>query len=119
MSLLTEAEAAALLGVTKSKIKRLRKIGGLPFLKGRPVLIEEDDLIAFQVAEAEQKAVAAGAAAAAAAAAATKRKRNPGPEIGSPEYEEEQRDNLYRRVLQTRLKLHYRNLRRETAKDGR
>lgn len=42
--LLTEPEAAERLRCSTSKIKRLRLAGKLPYIAGRPVLIEEVDL---------------------------------------------------------------------------
>lgn len=47
MKLLTEAEAAELMRCSREKIKRLRLSGTLPYLPGRPVLIDEADLIAM------------------------------------------------------------------------
>ncbi len=47
MMLLTETEVAEKLRCSTSKIKRLRMSGELPYIVGRPVLIDETDLIAF------------------------------------------------------------------------
>lgn len=45
--LLTEIEVAEKLRCSTSKIKRLRMSGELPYLRGRPVLVDEADLIVF------------------------------------------------------------------------
>nr|CAI0340800.1 hypothetical protein SHINE37_44668 [Rhizobiaceae bacterium] len=47
MKLLTEEEAAVILRCSRSKIKRLRMGGELPYVRGRPVLIEMSDLEAY------------------------------------------------------------------------
>lgn len=47
MKLLTETEAAELMRCSREKIKRLRLSGQLPYLPGRPVLIDEADLLAM------------------------------------------------------------------------
>lgn len=57
-AILTEAEAAERLGCSVSKLKKLRYAGRLAFIPGRPVLILERDLLAFQKLEAELKAAA-------------------------------------------------------------
>ncbi|WP_264820482.1 helix-turn-helix domain-containing protein [Mangrovibrevibacter kandeliae] len=44
MRTLTEQEVAARLGCSTSKIKRWRRAGALPYIPGRPVLIDEADL---------------------------------------------------------------------------
>lgn len=44
---MTEAEAAELMRCSREKIKRLRLSGKLPYLPGRPVLIDEADLVAM------------------------------------------------------------------------
>ncbi|MCH4543183.1 helix-turn-helix domain-containing protein [Ochrobactrum sp. A-1] len=41
---MTEAEVAARMRCSRSKIKALRLSGKLPYLPGRPVLIDEKDL---------------------------------------------------------------------------
>lgn len=45
--LLTETEVAEKLRCSTSKIKRLRMSGELPYVRGRPVLVDETDLLAF------------------------------------------------------------------------
>jgi hypothetical protein len=47
MKLMLEAEVAAVLRCDRQKVKRLRLSGKLPYLPGRPVLIDEADLAAF------------------------------------------------------------------------
>ena len=47
MPFLTEPETAARLRCSTSKIKRLRLSGALPYIPGRPVLIDETDLNAY------------------------------------------------------------------------
>lgn len=47
MNLLTQNEVAALLRCSVSKIERLRRDGSMPFLPGRPVLIEMADVLAY------------------------------------------------------------------------
>ncbi|MBI2240258.1 MAG: helix-turn-helix domain-containing protein [Magnetospirillum gryphiswaldense] len=42
--LLTEAEVAKKLRCSRSKVKRLRLSGRLPYVPGRPVLVDEADL---------------------------------------------------------------------------
>ena len=49
MPLLTEPETAERLRCSTSKIKRLRKAGVLPFIPGRPVLIDSVVLNAYLV----------------------------------------------------------------------
>lgn len=56
MKLLTETEAAAMLGCSTSKVNRLRRTGKLTYVVGRPVLIDEADLQAFIDAEAAKMA---------------------------------------------------------------
>ncbi|WP_018240557.1 helix-turn-helix domain-containing protein [Ensifer sp. BR816] len=54
MKLLTEAEAAQLMRCSREKIKCLRLSGNLPYVPGRPVLIDEADLLAMvEAAKAE------------------------------------------------------------------
>ena len=43
-NLLTQKEVAARLRCSEQKVKRLRKIGALAYIPGRPVLIAETDL---------------------------------------------------------------------------
>ena len=47
MAFLTEPETAERLRCSTSKIKRLRLSGALPYVPGRPVLIDENDLNAY------------------------------------------------------------------------
>lgn len=47
MKLLTEPEAATIMRCSREKIKRLRLSGKLAYLPGRPVLIDERDLLAL------------------------------------------------------------------------
>lgn len=47
MKLLLESEAAEILRCSREKVKRLRLSGRLAYLPGRPVLIDEKDLIEF------------------------------------------------------------------------
>ena len=47
MKLITEVEAAEILRCGTDKIKRLRLGGKLPYVLGRPVKIDEADLLAF------------------------------------------------------------------------
>ena len=46
-ALLTETEVAQRLRCSASKVKRLRLSGDLPYIAGRPVLIDEADLAAW------------------------------------------------------------------------
>jgi hypothetical protein len=46
-SLLTEPEVAEILRCSTSKVKRLRLGGKLTYLKGRPVLVRQQDLDAY------------------------------------------------------------------------
>lgn len=47
LKLLTESEAADLLRCSLQKVKRLRLSGKLPYLRGRPAMIEEADIHAY------------------------------------------------------------------------
>ncbi|MBY5831907.1 helix-turn-helix domain-containing protein [Rhizobium leguminosarum] len=47
MKLITEQEAASILRCSTEKVKRLRLSGRLPYIPGRPVKIDEADLLAF------------------------------------------------------------------------
>ncbi len=47
MKLLLQSEAAEFLGCSEQKVKRLRLSGRLPYIPGRPVLLDEEDLVAF------------------------------------------------------------------------
>lgn len=51
MKLHTEREAATLLGRSIFTVQRLRKAGKLPWLPGRPILIDDADLQAYIVAK--------------------------------------------------------------------
>ena len=51
MKFLTEPEVADRLRCSVSKVKRLRLSGRLPFINGRPVLIDEADLLSFIASE--------------------------------------------------------------------
>jgi len=57
MKMLLEAEVAEILRCDRQKVKRLRLAGTLPYLPGRPVLIDEVDLLAY-IDSAKQAAVA-------------------------------------------------------------
>ena len=57
--MMTEQEVAAYLRCSRSKVKRLRLTGRLAYLPGRPVLIEQDDLLAY-IAHEMRSAKAAG-----------------------------------------------------------
>ncbi|MCW2317217.1 excisionase family DNA binding protein [Rhodoblastus acidophilus] len=46
-ALLTEPEVAERLRCSTSKVKRLRRQRRLAYIPGRPVLIDEDDLLAY------------------------------------------------------------------------
>jgi len=46
MNLLTQTEVADLLRCSVSKVERLRREGALPYLPGRPVMIELADVLA-------------------------------------------------------------------------
>jgi len=61
MSYLTETEVAERLRCSNAKVKRLRLSGRLPFIKGRPVLIDEVDLLTF-IASMKEGAIAQPAA---------------------------------------------------------
>lgn len=63
MKLLTEAEAAAVLRCSRSKVKRLRLTGALAYVPGRPVTIEEEALAAYVERATREAAVAAARAA--------------------------------------------------------
>lgn len=62
MKLMMEAEVAAVLRCSREKVKRLRFSGKLPYIPGRPVLIDETDLLAY--IEASKREVQAKAQAA-------------------------------------------------------
>jgi excisionase family DNA binding protein len=62
--LLTEPEVAEILRCSPYTVARLRKAGKLPYLPGRPVLIDEADLLAY---------------------IEDKKRKAQGPEPGSPE----------------------------------
>ena len=47
MKLLTESEVAERLRCSPYTVARLRKRGRLPYIPGRPVLIDEADLLAY------------------------------------------------------------------------
>jgi excisionase family DNA binding protein len=47
VKLLLQSEAAEFLGCSEQKVKRLRLSGRLPYIPGRPVLLDEADLVAF------------------------------------------------------------------------
>ncbi|ACI57424.1 conserved hypothetical protein [Rhizobium leguminosarum bv. trifolii WSM2304] len=47
MKLITEQEASEILRCSAEKIKRLRLSGRLAYIPGRPVMIDEADLLAF------------------------------------------------------------------------
>lgn len=53
--LLTAAEAAARLRCSLDKVKRLRLSGKLPFIPGRPPMIEEADLHAYVEGEKRRR----------------------------------------------------------------
>lgn len=55
MTLLTESEVAERLQCSVSKIKRLRLSGQLPYLPGRPVLVDEKDLDQYVTNKWEEK----------------------------------------------------------------
>lgn len=55
MILLTEIEAAERLHCSTSKIKRLRLSGQLPYLPGRPVLVDEKDLDQYVTDKRQKK----------------------------------------------------------------
>lgn len=57
MELLTEIEVATFLRRSRSSVKRLRQLGLLPFIAGRPPMILRSDLEAYLEAE-KQKAAA-------------------------------------------------------------
>lgn len=44
---LLQTEASEFLGCSEQKVKRLRLSGRLPYIPGRPVLLDEVDLVAF------------------------------------------------------------------------
>lgn len=69
--LLTQPEAAKILRCSPYTVARIRKAGKLPYIPGRPVLIDEADLLAY----IESKKLAAA-----------KRDPEPEPEPGTPEY---------------------------------
>lgn len=92
--LLTEREAGARLGVRRSTIARLRLARKLGYFRGTPILIAQSDIDAFNSRKTAE------------------RKMKEGPEVGSPEYEMLRRQEIYTRVLQTRLKMEWRQKRR-------
>ena len=47
MKLLLQSEAAEFLGCSLQQVKRLRLSGRLPYIPGRPVLLDKADLVAF------------------------------------------------------------------------
>lgn len=47
MNLLTQTEVAALLRCSTSKVGRLRREGAIPYLPGRPALIDLADVLAY------------------------------------------------------------------------
>ena len=47
MKMLLQSEAAEFLSCSEQKVKRLRLSGRLPYIPGRPVLIDEADVVAF------------------------------------------------------------------------
>lgn len=67
--LLLEKEVAERLGCSATQVKYLRVSGRLPFIRGRPVLIDEDDLDAFLAAKTTKLP----------------------PEPGTPEHDEQRR----------------------------
>ncbi|MDM9629779.1 helix-turn-helix domain-containing protein [Rhizobium sp. S152] len=62
MKMLTEQEVADILRCSRGKVKRLRFSGKLPYIPGRPLLIDEVDLLAY--IEASKREVQAKAQAA-------------------------------------------------------
>lgn len=80
--LLTDAEAAARLGRSAEHVQRLRLNGLLPYLPGRPPLIDEADLLAY--VDAKHRAAA--------------EERQP-PAPGTPEHEEMVAARMHRLAL--------------------
>ncbi len=56
MKLITDQEAAEMFRCSTDKIKRLRLSGKLPYIPGRPVKINEADLLAFIEASIQRAA---------------------------------------------------------------
>ncbi|MDP1731132.1 MAG: hypothetical protein Q8L54_08155 [Devosia sp.] len=52
---LTDAEAALLLGRSVYKVAEIRAAGKIPYLPGKPVLMERCDVLAFKAAEEAPK----------------------------------------------------------------
>ena len=75
--LLTEPEAAEILRCSPYTVARLRKAGKLPYIPGRPVLIDEADLLVY--IESVKKAV----------------EPNPKAEPGTPEYQKQLNEQAY------------------------
>lgn len=97
--LLTEREVAARLRIARRTVTRLRLAGELGYFRSTPVLIAESDIEAFIARKAAKK------------------KMREGPEVGSPEYEMLRRQEIYTRVLQTRLKMEWRQKRLRRLKE--
>ncbi|MER9603408.1 helix-turn-helix domain-containing protein [Mesorhizobium sp. M0243] len=97
--LFTEREAAARLKLGKSTIVRLRLTGKLGYFVGPPILIALSDIDAFVTRKAAEK------------------KMREGPEVGTPEYKKLRSQEIYTRVLQTRLKMEWRQKRLRKQKD--
>lgn len=88
--LLLEGEAAERLGVSKGTIARWRLTGKLGYFRTSPVLVAESDIEAYT-----------------ARLAAIKRAKD-GPEVGSPEYEDEQYYKIVRRARFAVFKMRWR-----------
>jgi excisionase family DNA binding protein len=71
LKLLTEPEAAKILRCSPYTVARIRKAGKLPYIPGRPVLIDEADFLAY----IESRKLTA-----------TEREPEPEPGSGTPEY---------------------------------
>ncbi|MBQ0820026.1 helix-turn-helix domain-containing protein [Microvirga sp. HBU67558] len=88
--LLTEPEVAEILRCSTRTVARMREAGKLPYIPGRPVLIDEADLLAY-IASRKR----------------TINPQGPKPEPGAPEYEEwiNQRGNELARKMWMKSKL--------------
>jgi excisionase family DNA binding protein len=87
--LLTEPEAAEILRCSPYTVARIRKAGKLAYIPGRPVLIDEADLLAY----IESTKLAAA-----------KREPEPEPEPGTPGYDQWINEEGYRLARKMWLK---------------
>lgn len=55
MKIISEAEAAELLGCARSKIRRLRLTGKIPYFPGRPPVLDAADVEAYIASEQKRR----------------------------------------------------------------